>query len=178
MGIKEIIKEKFTVYRPYVISSVVMLLVGLVTGRYLAPEKVQVKIQEKIVTKTVVKWKTKYVKSQKNDKETIIVETKYPDGTIKREKRIIDRGTLQVDLTKEGSKSDQTTVSKDLEYAKTSARDWHVSLLATNTYPENNVLSDNISYGIHAERRIIGPFYVGVYGTTNKNYGLSLGYDW
>ncbi len=93
-----------------IIGAASALLIGALVVRFSLPAKVQIKVQEKIVEKEVVKWKTKYVKNEQKNKDTVIIETRFPDGTVKKEKHIIDKGTIVVDKTNEGSKEKETEI--------------------------------------------------------------------
>jgi len=71
--------------KKYVAIGVLVLFVGgAAVGRYSLPAKVDIKVEEKIVEKEVIKWKTVVKKDVQKNKDTIIIETHYPDGTVKK----------------------------------------------------------------------------------------------
>ena len=154
---------------------------GAAVGRFSLPAKVETKIEEKIVVKEVIKWKTQYVKNEQKDKETVIIETHYPDGKIVKETHIVDKGTIVVNKTAEGSKEtdkkEETTTEKTVEYAN---RDWSFAALAApKKSSEGGVsLTSGVDYGLHVQRRVLGPFYLGGFGLTDKTFGASLGVIW
>lgn len=146
--------------------------IGIIVGKYTIPAKVVVKTEEKIVTKEVIKWKEKKVKNESKDKEVVIIEIKYPDGTVRKEKRIVDKGTLRIDYSKEGSKESTKTEERKTEVSQINSKyDWHVSGMVS----PKDFSKDSIEYGLSVERRILGPFYLGIYGTTNRSFGGLLG---
>lgn len=166
--------QKMKESRTKILIGLALLIGGFMIGRYSTPTKTVTKIEEKIVTKEVVKWKVKKVKDESKNLEKIIVETKMPDGTIRKETRIVDKGVVRVDTTKDGSKSTETSKVTKIEKTETNQNnDWHVSALAM---PKNgDYTNKELSYGLHVERRIIGPFYLGVFGVTDSGAGLSIG---
>jgi hypothetical protein len=155
-------------------AAIVLVAVSFMVGRHNAPVKTVTKVEEKIVVKEVIKWKEKKVKDENKNKETVIVETVYPDGTIKRETRIIDKGTIKVAVEKEGSKSSEktTTVSKE-QLQVSDNKQWNVSVLAGTDKLSYNDLK--LDYGLHVQKTILGPFSLGAFGLTNGSVGLSVG---
>ncbi len=157
------------------IGGAVILIAGLAIGRFTLPSKVVTKTEVKVETKEVVKWKTKYVKQENKDKETITIETRYPDGRIVKEKRVLDKGVVVVDKTSDGAKEVEKKEERSTETTTTYAKnDWHLSALVSSSN-NGEAFSDKVSYGLMLERRIIGPFYLGVFGLSNKTVGAGLG---
>lgn len=161
------------------ILSLILLAAAFMVGRYTTPAKVVTKVEEKVVEKEVVKWKTKEDKNENKNKETVVVETTYPDGTVRKETRIIDKGTIRVSFESESSKQsekDKSSVAQSSTANENS--NWHVSLLAgSGNLSYDNVMhgKSDIVYGIHAEKKILGPFFLGAFALDNKTVGLSLG---
>lgn len=108
---------------------------------------------ERVVTQTI----TKIVTVTQHDTQTVIVEK--PDGT---------KTTIIIDKSKDTTKQQQTD-TKTVENIKPQ---WHVS---AQLVPQQGLLGP--VYGLQIERRIIGPVHVGVFGNTDKEFGLSVGVD-
>lgn len=148
------------------------LAAAFAVGRYTVPTKTVTKIEEKIVEKEVIKWKEKEVKNEDKDVETVIVETTYPDGTVKKETRIIDKGKIKVTFEAEGSsESEKSKVTSILKSEVKENANWNVSLLAGS----ENLKYNEFIYGVHVQKTVLGPFSVGAFGLTNKTVGLSIG---
>lgn len=156
----------------YLAIGAILLVSSFMAGRYTTPTKTVVKVEEKIVEKEVVKYVEVQAKSEKKDVETVVIETILPDGTIKRETKIVDKTITdekkKIDLDKQ---KEQTKISKREEITENSKSDWMVSVMVSAK--ENDLSRQN--FGVHIQRRIIGPFYLGVYGEENKGLGLSIG---
>lgn len=105
-------------------------------------------------TKVEVRTETKVVTEYK----TRIVEkwTKAPDGTETGE-RITDEIGTQASETR-------TEIAKQ--------HNWFLGLSAGLQLHETTPI-----YGLHLERRILGPFFAGLYAKTNKEAGVSLGME-
>jgi uncharacterized protein YchJ len=158
------------------IATVLLLGIGYLSGKYTTPAKVVTKIEEKIVEKEVVKTKVDTSVREKKNREYIIVETTSPDGTIRRERRFIDKGETTTDTSKVNvSTTERDTELKSSTETVNSKNLWNVSALATMSHTDSDFLRGNISYGAHVQRQILGPISVGAFGLTNKTYGLSLG---
>lgn len=149
-------------------NAIVLLLVflaGAAASRFGLPAKVVEKehivVQEKIVIKEVEKKTT-----NKHDNRTYIrIVTTHPDGTKTVETRIIDKDTtLTIDNTTTDSKKDVSTVT-DKE--------------KTSIYGSNVIVSlgmdTDLSYNASVQKKIIGPLYLGVFGTTSRIFGFNIG---
>jgi hypothetical protein len=162
------------------ISAALLLVVGYGSGRFATPAKVVTKIEEKIQIKEVVKYKETKSKDENRNKETIITETILPDGTKTVSKRIVDKSVIETDTNKESEKSvSSETTRKSETTVKYSNSNWNVALMAgAGSLPE--LTRQEFGYGLHVQYRILGPFYLGGYGTglgrsSQESYGLSLG---
>lgn len=94
----------------------------------------------------------------KRDIRTIIKEVTRPDGS----KEIV---TEIVDNTKE-------TIKKEYEHMLSKPKDWLVSGGAVVRLDELKPV-----YQVRADRRIMGPVFVGASVTTNKEVGLHIGLE-
>jgi hypothetical protein len=150
------------------IAVLVALAVGATAGFYAKPEKVVTKVEIKKETVEVVKVVEKETKNVRNDKELVIIETRFPDGTVKKEKRYVDKST--VDSIKDRAENKQT-VTKEEDKKSTEivnrSEDWHVSV-GYELLPQQK-------YQLTVERKIFGPLYVGAFGRTDKSIGVSVG---
>lgn len=159
-----------------ILVSLIALTSVFMIGRYTTPAKTVIKIEEKIVEKEIVKWKYKENSEENKNQETIIVETTYPDGTVKKETRILDKGTVKLSLESEQSKEkEKISILKKDELTLNENSNWNISLLASLENFSYNKESKDVFYGIHLQRKVLGPFSVGVFGTNSKSYGLSVG---
>jgi hypothetical protein len=153
-----------------IIAAVVALIgIGAAVGYYLAPTKTVtvVEVKEKIIT--VEKKVTE--KSKKEDKVTIIVETILPDGTRRKETKIVDKGMVTVDTTTDINTVAETEKKKQSTTEKKSD-DLLVYLLGSARL---NDWGSGPSYGVGVGKRVLGPFWLGGYGTTKSDVGITLG---
>jgi len=120
---------------------IVLVAVGLGygAGRYLQPAEVKIEIKEVV----------KEIEIQKKDVITIIKEIERPDGTKEKETRIVDRSTIEKEKDEIRTKDTKITVSKS---------QWKAGALVGLNF------KGSTSYGIHVERRILGPIFVGGWG--------------
>jgi hypothetical protein len=114
-----------------------------------------------------------YVKdtTKKTNKVTVKFVTIKPDGTRTIETKTYD--TSLIEITQNGSINTEkdtttdTTKEKTVEYSK---NEFLVSIGV-----QSNIQQLQPSYGLHIEKRLIGPVYLGVFGYTNGSGGLNLG---
>lgn len=132
-------------------------------GYYATPTKTITKTEVKEVVK-VVKEKEK---NKQNNKMVVIVETTMPDGTKRKETKIVDKGVITITASENIDKSTDTKTETVVEHT-------HDSLLLY-AVAEKNLSSPELSYGVGVQKRVLGPFFLGVYGTTQKNIGVTLG---
>lgn len=94
----------------------------------------------------------------KKDIKTIIKEIVRPDGTKETVTEVVDH-------------------SKESKESKTSIttfkpKDWVIAATA-----ETKDLRQQFAYGIHIQRRILGPVFVGITANTEKQFGASVGLE-
>jgi hypothetical protein len=134
-----------------IIGGILLIAIGYGAGRYVQPAKVVTKVQTVTVTNDVVHdhivTVTHTVVQPNGEKDTT---------TTTSNESIIDDQT--------STKTNSSTVTT---YNKPQ---WKVQGLAGLSL---NSLSTPI-YGIGVERRILGPVFVGAYGKSNSEAGLSL----
>jgi hypothetical protein len=159
---------------------IIALAIGVGFGRLLAPSKVQIVEKEKIVEvekKIYVKDETKKENKDKK-KRTVIIRITKPDGTIEERTEIVeeDNSIIAID-TKEKSEEKKKTEKEKLKekIVKNKKPDWMISALASSNMKDIKSLQPD--YGISVQRRILGPVYLGAFGITNKQVGLSVGFQ-
>jgi len=139
-------------YLMMVLGAVALAGLGYSFGRYVQPAQVQIKTQVQI----------KEVEVARKNVVTVTHEEKKPDGTMIIDTRIEDKST---ETTKTDTKEKTTETITNLK------PQWKVQGLAGISLDKSFV---GEVYGVGVERRIIGPIFVGVYGKTSKEVGLSL----
>lgn len=98
--------------------------------------------------KEVVKTVEKQV-----DRVVTVIRTIKPDGTITEEKVITDKSKI---------------VTEDKTKLNTARSKVNISALVGTDFSKP-------VYGLHANKELLGPISVGVFGLTNKTVGLSVG---
>lgn len=135
-------------------------------GRYLTPDKIITK--EVTIEKEVIKEVVKENTNIKKNTQTKIVETTFPDGKYVKETYILDQDTVVIEKDK--------VVSVDKEVTK------QVEKIIENSKPQYGVAAGagynldqlKVVYNVQVERRILGPLFLGAYGTTNREVGALL----
>lgn len=177
-----------------VIGGIVLFVGGLAVGRFGTPAKVETKTVTQVVEKEKIVEKIVYVKdtseqdkTNDNKKQQIhIIEKTLPDGTKTKETFILNEDTKYVEVDK--SSHEDTTTDKVVDKEKdtktttdtktqTAVADWRISGMAGVNYGSvaDMKLKDAMIYGGVVEKRILGPIYMGGFGTTSKEVGLTLG---
>lgn len=134
-----------------VITGVVCVVGGLAVGRFSLPTKV--------VVRTVVQ--TRQIVVHQDHVITKVVTVKEPNGAVQTTTTTQDLST-----TTSHVQSDSDS-SKTVTYTKPS---WLVGAMAGVDVPGRQT-----GYGAFAERRVLGPLYLGGYGLSTGQTGVSLG---
>jgi hypothetical protein len=137
-----------------VLIIIIAIAVGYGFGRYVQPAKVvtvvkEVKTDNQVVDKNIV---------------TTVTETKKPDGSDTIVTKTEDKS---VDKTKENDTFNSTTTTTNQK------TQWRVSALAGLRY--DNLTTPN--YGAIVEKRLLGPIFVGAWGNSGKEAGISIGLE-
>lgn len=165
---------------PYVAVAVVFLLGGAGLGWGLKPDVV--KIEERLKTveveKQVVVVQEKVKIEVVKVKDTQVVEryrrekTQSPDGTVREvEERNIDSVVKEKETAVEVKVVEvekQVVVEKEVERLvkiDPVLKDWHVGVLGGT-----ELLVPVPVFGVEVERRIAGPFWLGVWGNANTQF--------
>lgn len=156
------------------IALVVLLVLSFSAGRFTAPVKTDVREVEKVVWKDRVVEKVVTRKAKAEERIVYVDRIVSPTGEV-REKRtthtLADTREL-VDAAKTSESTGKTEVSSS---STTTLRpDWRVGVLAGASLREPLVpIAGPLVLGASVERRIIGPFTLGVWGLTSGAAGVS-----
>lgn len=141
---------------------------GFAIGRLNALEEVE----EHALVLTVTREKTVERWHRAKDRIVYVEKTTSPDGTVleKRSERETERAELARDVERRDERRDETA------RVTTSRPDWRVGVLAGATWKEPALkLGDTpLVLGVQVERRLIGPFSLGVWGSTQGAAGVSV----
>lgn len=154
---------------------VLVLLVGaFATGRYtVAPKTVtltKTETVEKIVTQTQIQYVEKkiYVTKEQKDVQTTTTVVKAPDGTETTTTTTSDKTKIDTASSQEASSQTVTVqyVDKLVEVEKLkiveARKDWHMSLSVGGGARFIGGTVPQVVFGFQAERRIVGPFFMGL----------------
>jgi hypothetical protein len=156
-------------------GGIALLVAAFAVGRFSSREP-DVRDVERIVYQDRVVEKVVTVTVKEEAKRVVIYRDRVikPDGTrIEREVEKTETDTKIAD-TRTGEKVDTREGTKDREHVVTSPLpQWRVgALVGVGLRVDPFVLVP--AYGAHVERRIAGPFFVGVWGLHTGTAGLSL----
>jgi hypothetical protein len=132
----------------YLITALVSLLIGVGITYYALPPKIQTKIEE--VTKEVTK------------KDVVVVT-----------ERIIQKDGTVIEKTRTEDKSISTANTDKKSESKVVDKQWRIGVKAI----KKSLTDPGINYGLSVERKILGPFNLGGYVTTDKQMGVSISID-
>lgn len=144
---------------------------GLV-GYYLTPTKTVTKIEIKEVIKEVEKKTTESEKKKNNDKIVIIVETILPDGTRRKETKIVDKGTITIDTTTNSDTTKDT--DKETKSEKTVERTSPVVIYGIGSVNMTNFAAGP-DYGLGVQKQLLGPFWFGGQFQKSGTAGVTFG---
>lgn len=140
-----------------------ILISGILLGRYTVPREVEIVEVEKEVIKEVVKYIE--TKKRENNINIKIIETLYPDGRKVTETYKVDKSVVFISK-KEKRETESTKESLKKEVIKTQKPQW---LLGASAGYSIKSIGQSPIYGINADRRILGPVFLGLgYNTDNQ----------
>jgi hypothetical protein len=158
-----------------VIGIIVLALVGaFAAGRYtLSPKVVEVEKQVEVVkevVRTEVQFVEKrvYIRGEARDVVREVVIIKKPDGTEETRTTETDKTVVKEASSQEASSQVVQVVEKEKLVEKEriviveAHKDWHLSLSAGAGARFIGDLTPQLVFGLTAERRIIGPFFMGL----------------
>lgn len=134
--------------KKYLITALLSFLIGIGITYYTLPPKIQIKIEE------VIKEVTK--------KDVVVVT-----------ERIVQKDGTVIEKTRTEDKSISTANTDKKSESKAVDKQWRIGVKAI----KKSLVTPGIDYGISIERRILGPFNLGGYLTTDKQIGLSISVD-
>lgn len=179
---------------------------GYVAGRHFTPpnvvvqEKVRVQEVEKqvVVTRTVTDTKVQVVKVKERDNDihrTVDVE-KRPDGTVVTHVVEDDKSKTRTDTdvkkdqvtttdTKKETVREVVRVEERTVTQSTPRKNWNAGALVGYHLPglmgshvPNLIPGQDIVVGASLQRHLAGPFSIGAWGTSTKEIGLGLHFEW
>lgn len=130
-----------------IICIVSAAVIGAACGYYALPSKIEIH--------TVIQKDTE----KQNNIDTKITRTKKPDGTVITE------------ITKEDKSTTQTQVHKD----STKVTEYSHDTLTIRALMAGDIHSGTISYGLGVDKKVLGPFSIGVFGLSSGVLGGSVG---
>jgi hypothetical protein len=184
---------------------VLVAVAAFIAGRFSVPVRIQEKlvVQKVEVEKQVVAIQEKvrvekvYVSDEKQRIHREEHETIHPNGLTERVKtedinteKVVKENAIQYVDREVLKLVEHTTVEQRIveKVVDRQLAQWKVSLLVGANFGNLNaatlatpfpqaLLGKPWVVGAHVERRIIGPFFMGLWGTTNKDAGVSLGFE-
>lgn len=152
---------------------VVLLGLSFSAGRFTAPVKTDVREVEKVVWKDRVVEKVVTKRAKAVDRVVYVDRVVLPSGEV-REKTSTRTLTDARELVDSGKTSESAGKAESSSSSTTVRPDWRVGALAGASLREPLVpIAGPLVIGAHVERRIIGPFTVGVWGLTSGAFGVS-----
>lgn len=182
MSFTENLKENYKKWLVWAAVIVVGLAGSFAVGRYttqvnvVEKEKIVTLEVEKVVTVEKVVEKKVYVYIEKKAEHVETVETKLPDGTVIT-KTVSDTKTETQASSTEVKVADKAvtdtssnTVIEDRSKATVAKADWHLRVdVGAGGRFGSGPLTPVLVLGVGAERRIVGPFWAGVWVQTTLN---------
>lgn len=160
------------------IFAVVILLAGaFIGGRYTAQGRVQYVEKEKIVEKQIIVAGKDTRTIEYRDRIITRVVVKKPDGTVTE--TTVDKDAGHSDKNEHETKT--VTIEKIVErekIVKVGPPDWRVGILVGATATKWDKLptlgTPYLAVGVEVDRRIIGPFSLGVWGLSSGAAGVAI----
>lgn len=134
------------------------LILGSSIGYFSNHSKVETKEVEKII------YIEKQSQEQNRDQKITRKKTKTPDGTI------VTETTVENKESNKSSKESVLVSEHSKETKITSRPDYRIGLIYKPLLPNQNQ-----EYQIMFEKRIFGEIYLGLSGSSNKTFGISVG---
>lgn len=160
-----------------VAAVIIVALSGYAFGRYFQPPEVEIKevVVEKEVVRTEIQVVEKkvYVKATNVNTKTETTVVKAPDGTETTKTVVTDKSTVNEASTQEVAVEEvaEKTIDRAVEkIVFTEVRkNYHLRVDAGVGARFVNELTPVLQLGIGFERRIVGPFFGGVWANTTLN---------
>lgn len=157
--------------KSYFIVSIVVLLSGIAIGRFTLPakivEKEKIVYQDRIVEKQVIISEVK----KKSNKQYVKIEHIAKDGSRTTETRIIDLSTQNTASKASSEKLQDTHITQDKE--KVTINNTGSTLVTLGVKANPSIIG--MDYGILIHKKLLGPFWFGAFGYTDKSFGADIG---
>lgn len=154
------------------IKYALVLLIGGALGYAILPTKTITRVETKEVIKEVEKKSSETAKNKQNDKVVIVVETILPDGTRRKETKIVDKGTITIDTSSNSeTQKESEKESKSEKVVDRTSETLIYGIAGVNT----SNLGDGPDYGLGLQKRLLGPFTGGFFGMKSGRAGVTLG---
>jgi hypothetical protein len=179
------------------VLAAILLLAGFAAGRYsstaqvIEKEKVVTKYQDKLVYQDRIVEKKVFLKAEQKREHVETVETKHADGTVVTQtKRDTDTNTginqtTNTDSTHALTETKYVTQIVEREKQVLKQPSWKMWAGAGVSLPYYLGQGEVGIPGLRgfvvqlgAERRLAGPFWVGLWGNTQGSVGLNLSVTW
>lgn len=147
-----------------VLVVIVVFVLGAAAGRYSLPAKVVVKTEVKTVEKLVHDT----TKDDNKNTVTVVTEDKKANGEVVTTKTVIDKDKI---VTNDKSDLNVSTDSQSSQTTTYDTKSLSISALAGVQFGN----SDALTYGLHVQKKLIGPIEIGLFGFTDKLLGASVG---
>jgi hypothetical protein len=167
------------------IVAILAILAAFAVGRYTVAAKTititkTVEVEKEVI-KTVVQVVEKrvYIKAVAKDIQKDTTTITKPDGTIETHIVYVDRTKIDTASSQQSSSMSVQTIETikeiyvDKEKIVEANKDWHLALSIGAGARIIGEVTPQLGFGLRAERRIIGPFFVGLdlSATTNIKVG-------
>lgn len=174
----------------YITIFIVALALGVCLGKYTLEPQVEIQVQEKVVIKEKIDIQYqdrivyRNVFNQDISQKVKVTETEklYPDGKTEKVKVSEFDTSQKTEAVTTSEQNSSSTLTKDLSSTqeKTSTTkkppDWNISVLVGATKDPWPLPPPYVA-GIHVQRRVLGPIYIGAWGLTNASAGVSIGVE-
>lgn len=144
--------------RTLLISLGVIVLLSFAFGRWSTPKRTEIKEKEKS--------SKEHVEQHEKDTDFEVIKIKRPDGTT-IEKRVRKTKDKSKEVDKEKKSKEKSTL------VITNGSKTFINVMIGKSL--SNFTTSPLSYGLHVGTSLIGPINIGVYGTTEKTVGITLG---
>lgn len=186
----ERLKKLALKYKGHFITAVVALVIGIVIGLLFMPKEKEIQYQEKVKIEYQerIEYRDRIVEKIVQDRsaaknQRVKIITKYierPDGTKETVKEEMTETHEEEKVKVETEKQQETEIKKEIviqkevqiEYKETPVeKNWHVAgSIGTD-------LALSPVFGGSVERRIIGPFFLGLRADTQPSAAILIGFD-
>ncbi len=155
----------------------VALVAAFVIGYLNGPEHEVEKVRVETKTVTVTEYKDRIVEQKVQGPVRVRTRVVEKPGAERVIEKWIERGPVSTSTTHDAAGSTTAQAASTAESAKETTRarpNWHVTAAAG--WDKLSLAAPHVWEG-RVERRVLGPFWLGVWGSTERTGGLSLGLE-